>query len=90
MRVVANAITMDGFGPRQDSTVNLRDYQIKAVEDLRSRFSGGRKRLILQMPTGSGKTVVACEIIRRSLELGRKVIFLVNRRELAFQASEKL
>jgi len=70
--------------------VNLRDYQIKAVEDLRREFSEGKKRLILQMPTGSGKTVVACEVIKRAIERGTKVIFLVNRRELAFQASEKL
>ena len=70
--------------------MQLRDYQVKAVEDLRSSFQAGRKRLILQMPTGAGKTVVAAEIIKRAVEKGNRVIFLVNRRELAFQASEKL
>ncbi len=70
--------------------MELRSYQQKAVDDLRRSFQLGRKRVILQMPTGSGKTVVACEIIRRTLDRGGKVIFLVNRRELAFQASQKL
>ena len=70
--------------------MQLRHYQHKAVDDLRSRFASGKKRLILQMPTGAGKTVVAAEIIKRAVDKGNRVIFLVNRRELAFQASEKL
>lgn len=70
--------------------MKLRAYQEKAVNDVRSAYESGKKRIILQMPTGSGKTIVASDIIRRCVERGRRVIFLVNRRELAFQASDKL
>ena len=70
--------------------MELRHYQRQAIDDLRQAFGEGKKRLILQMPTGAGKTVVAADIIRRAVDRGTKVIFLVNRRELAFQASEKL
>lgn len=33
----------------------LRDYQIKAIEDLRAHIRAGYKRLLLVAPTGSGK-----------------------------------
>lgn len=70
--------------------MELRDYQVQAVEDLRSSIRKGWKRIILQAPTGSGKTVIAAEIIRSADEKGSKVVFLAHRRELIFQCSDKL
>lgn len=71
------------------SGVELRYYQrdaIAAVDDAESR---GRRRVIVQLPTGAGKTIVFSEMIRRRLEQGPALI-LAHRDELIDQAAEKL
>ncbi|MBF0434625.1 MAG: DEAD/DEAH box helicase [Magnetococcales bacterium] len=42
------------------------------------------------LPTGAGKTIIASEIVRRAVALGRHVLFLAHRRELINQTSKKL
>ena len=70
--------------------MQLRDYQTKAISDLRSSFKQGNKSPLLVMPTGSGKTVVFAEI-SKALESNKKnVLILVHRKELVDQASNKL
>ena len=70
--------------------MQLRDYQTKAISDLRSSFKQGNKSPLLVMPTGSGKTVVFAEI-SKTLESNKKnVLILVHRKELVDQASDKL
>ena len=60
-------------------TTELRVYQQRAVEEV-----DHHKRPLIVAPTGSGKTVIASEIIRRSEN--RHVLFLAHRRELIHQA----
>jgi len=66
--------------------IALRDYQEEAVGAVLGRYREGVKRQLLVLPTGAGKTVVAAEIARR---LGERVLFLVHRDELVWQAVEK-
>ena len=62
--------------------MQLRDYQTKAISDLRSSFKQGNKAPLLVMPTGSGKTVVFAQI-SKTLELNKKnVLILVHRLSL--------
>ena len=68
----------------------LRDYQEKAIKDIRSQFSRGKKRILLVSPTGSGKTVVACEIIKLAMKKDSHCLFVANRRILVNQCSNKL
>ncbi|MEM7218877.1 MAG: DEAD/DEAH box helicase [Pseudomonadota bacterium] len=68
----------------------LRPFQNQALAALRSAVRGGQKRLILCAPTGAGKTVIAAELCRCAVAKDSRVLFLVPRRELAFQAAEKL
>lgn len=68
-------------------TQTLRDYQQRAVDMVRARI---HERPILRLDTGAGKTSVASDIIRRTVDRGRRAIFLVHRRELAGQAVERL
>ena len=68
----------------------LRDYQIKAISDIRAEFKKGRRKILLVAPTGSGKTVIASEIIKRAEENGKKTLFVAHRRQLIMQASRKL
>jgi superfamily II DNA or RNA helicase len=43
----------------------------------------------LQLPTGGGKTVIACELIRKRLEQGLKVVLYTSRRLLREQLSRE-
>lgn len=64
--------------------MDLRPYQLRAVDELLALRS---ERPVLAMPTGAGKTVVMCEVIRRST--GR-VLLVAHRRELVTQARDRL
>ena len=55
----------------------LRPYQAEAIDRLRQSLANGRRRPVLQLPTGGGKTVVAGEIIRLAREKNRRVTFCV-------------
>jgi DNA repair protein RadD len=66
--------------------VTLRLYQTNAIAALRASLAQGKRRPILVMPTGSGKTRVAGDIIRSAIAKGRKPGFLAPRRELIDQA----
>lgn len=57
----------------------LRDYQAKAVDDLRASLRAGRRRPVLQLPVGAGKTRVAAEIINLALAKRKRAIFTVPR-----------
>lgn len=70
--------------------MDLRPYQLDAVEQLRQLIRGGAKRPLLVMPTGGGKTVAFAHIISRAVELGKRALVLAHRRELIGQASNKL
>jgi DNA repair protein RadD len=71
-------------------TAALRPYQVDVIQRLRAAIGGGQRRLLLVAPTGSGKTVIAAEIVRRACDRDRHVLFLAHRRELVKQAHEKL
>jgi superfamily II DNA or RNA helicase len=70
--------------------IELRDYQIDAIERCRREVGRGRRRIILVAPTGSGKTVIASAIVAGAAEKGKRGLFLAHRRELVTQASRKL
>lgn len=55
----------------------LRDYQATALDRLREEVRKGYRRIMLQMPTGSGKTLVATEIANAATAKDRRVIFEV-------------
>lgn len=66
----------------------LRDYQEDAITALRQSLRSGKRRPVLQMPTGSGKTATAGSIINMALEKGRRVIFCVPAISLVNQTVE--
>jgi hypothetical protein len=71
-------------------SVTLRDYQTRAIDDLRAAYRSGARAPLLVMCTGAGKTVVFAAITAGAVERGRRVLILVHRRELIRQASAKL
>jgi len=63
----------------------LRPYQARAIELARESIAAGKRRPVLQLPTGAGKTRIAAEIIRRALAKGNPGIFVVPRISLIEQ-----
>jgi superfamily II DNA or RNA helicase len=70
--------------------LSLRHYQHRALELLDTVVAAGLHALLLVLPTGAGKTVVAAELIRRTVARGERALFLAPRRELVTQASRQL
>ena len=66
----------------------LRDYQEAAVTSVLEQWENYRSTLVVAA-TGTGKTTVFCEIVKRRLEAGR-VLILVHREELVDQAFRRL
>lgn len=54
----------------------LRPHQTKALQMLRQSLAK-EKRVVVQMPTGAGKTLTAAKIIEGALSKGNRVIFTV-------------
>jgi superfamily II DNA or RNA helicase len=55
----------------------LRDYQERAISNLREQLAAGKRRIVLQIPTGGGKTAVAGAMIRSALGKRKRAIFTV-------------
>jgi len=66
----------------------LRDYQKRAVTSIQQAVKRGHDRFLLEMATGTGKTLTAAAIIKLFLHTGnaQRVLFLVDRLELEDQA----
>lgn len=68
----------------------LRDYQ----EELTAKTFGcwrlGQRRVMMQLPTGAGKTVVFSAIAAKFAIYGTGVLVVAHREELLLQAQEKL
>lgn len=69
----------------------LRGYQIRALDAIEQGFDQERKRkFLLEMATGTGKTLLCAALIKRFLETrnAERVLFIVDRIELAKQTLE--
>lgn len=85
-----NLLPVDGE-EKELPEIRLRGYQTDVVSQVESALAGKKnRRLLVVAPTGSGKTIIAVEIIRREVERGGMVLFIAHRRELIHQCSDKL
>ncbi len=66
--------------------MELREYQIDTVNNLRKSIQTGNKRIILCSPTGSGKTVMFTFMVVNHLKKGGSVLILTHRSELLKQS----
>jgi len=69
----------------------LRGYQLAALEEIATQFDATRRRkFLLEMATGTGKTLLCAALIRRFLltRNAERVLFIVDRIELARQTLE--
>jgi DNA repair protein RadD len=63
----------------------LRPYQERAQTALRASLAAGKRRPMLQIPTGGGKTLLAAHEIRDARALGERVAFVVPKLSLIDQ-----
>src|SRR6266516_4002571 len=79
---LANLLTAD-----QMPTSNLWSAQIEAIHNLEKSLAANKRRALIQMATGSGKTYTAVNFVYRLIKLAgaRRVLFLVDRGNLGDQ-----
>lgn len=71
--------------------IALRSYQVRAMDAIAKEFDDADKRqFLLEMATGTGKTLLCAALIRRFLltRNAERVLFIVDRIELARQTME--
>lgn len=66
--------------------MNLRGYQVEAIEACNAAWALGTRRVLVTWPCGAGKTVLASHLIAQRLALGQRCLFLAHRGELLDQA----
>lgn len=70
----------------------LRYYQLNAIKSIQNAVGNGKTRFLLEMATGTGKTLTSAGIIKLFIrsEVATRVLFLVDRIELENQAKKDL
>ena len=64
----------------------LRDYQQETVDNIYQSMKQGNRRIIVQQPPRTGKTVIMAEIARKTTDKGNRVMFIIHRKEVLAQA----
>ena len=77
---------------RQGETRQVRPYQREAIQALDHAVELGKRRFLIELPTGTGKTDLTCLYLKRLIQAGRaeRILFLVDREQLAKQALEAI
>jgi type I restriction enzyme R subunit len=77
---------------RQGETRSLRPYQKEAMQALDRTVELGKRRFLIELPTGCGKTDLIVLYLKRLIQAGHaeRVLFLVDRDQLAKQAIEAI
>src|SRR5882762_11162753 len=73
---------------RLQTTPHLRPYQREALTAVRDAYKAGKRRVIVSLPTGTGKTVVFAHF-PRVLNMKKRLLVLAHREELLLQARDK-
>lgn len=85
-------IAIPDYYSRQGETRQVRSYQQEAMKAIDHAVELGKRRFLLELPTGTGKTDLICLQIKRLIDAGiaEKILFLVDREQLAKQARESI
>ena len=75
---------------RDKNGLNLREYQLRAIQAAEQAIMNGQQNVLLAMATGTGKTRTVLGMIYRFLKTGRfrRILFLVDRNALGEQAQD--
>lgn len=70
--------------------MELRPYQEESRQAVEKEWHDGKKKTLLVLPTGTGKTIVFSKIIEDQVKAGDRVLVMAHRGELLEQAADKL
>lgn len=89
-RFAAYGLRRDPLMVPIDDKIADRDYQHDCIDTLCQEMSLGRRKMLVEMATGTGKTRTAAALIKRLFESGwvGRALFLVDRITLAKQAED--
>ena len=89
-RFATRQLWRDPMGVPVDLKIAGRDYQQECIQTCCREINQGRRKLLLEMATGTGKTRTAVALIKRLFEANAitRVLFLVDRIPLAKQTED--
>ena len=89
-RFASRQLRRDPLAVAIDLHIVERDYQISCIDTLCTEIGQGRRKLLVEMATGTGKTRTAAAFIKRLFEANTitRVLFLVDRIPLAKQTED--
>lgn len=89
-RAATAQVRRDPMTVAVDKHIVERDYQLECIDTLCQEIKVGRRKLLVEMATGTGKTRTAAAFIKRLFEAGAitRVLFLVDRIPLAKQTED--
>ena len=89
-RIATLSVRRDPASVAIDRRIVERDYQIECIDTLCREIGQGRRKLLVEMATGTGKTRTAAAFIKRLFEANAitRVLFLVDRIPLAKQTED--
>ncbi len=70
--------------------IQPRKYQQESIESAFQLWGSGTRSVLVQIPTGGGKTYIGAECARRFNERGKRTLFAVHLREIVRQAKEEM
>lgn len=70
--------------------MKLREYQTKGINGIREKFTKGHKRILFQLSTGGGKSLIFTHLAVESIKKGNSVLIVCDRWELMGQAKRHL
>lgn len=85
-----NVIPYPGRFTFKGEEIEIRPYQLKCLKKADEALVSGRRRMLFEMATGTGKTLTIGMLMKRWFQAAvvSRVLFLVDRIELAKQAKE--
>lgn len=89
-RAATRQLRQDPLTVSTDTRIAGRDYQQQCIDALCREITLGRRKLLVEMATGTGKTRMAAALIKRLFEANAvtRVLFLVDRIQLALQTED--
>ena len=70
--------------------IHLRQYQVNAVDAVQKALDSGQRHMIVEMPTGCGKTLVLANLVEKMNRQKRGKILVITDRVLIKEQVEKL
>ena len=89
-RAATGKVRRDPLTVAIDKHIVERDYQTECIDALCREMNAGRRKMLVEMATGTGKTRAAAALIKRLFEANAitRVLFLVDRIPLAKQTED--